>query len=38
MALQRVLSMKAAGNDTDVAILMNEVRELLRINDKTAIF
>lgn len=38
MALQRVLSMKAAGNDTDVAILLNEVRELLRINDKTAIF
>ena len=38
MALQRVLSMKASGNDTDVAILMNEVRELLRINDKTAIF
>ena len=38
MALQRVLSMKASGNDTDVAILMNEVRKLLRINDETAIF
>ena len=38
MALQRALSMKADGNDTDVTILMKEVKELLKLNDKTAIF
>ena len=38
MQLQRALSLKASGNDTDVAVLMKEVKELLRLNDKTAIF
>lgn len=38
MALQRALSMKADGIDTDVTILMKEVKELLKLNDKTAIF
>lgn len=38
MVLQRALSLKADGNDTDVAILMKEVKELLKLNDKTAIF
>ena len=38
MALQRALSMKADGVDTDVTILMKEVKELLKLNDKTAIF
>ena len=38
MALQRALSMKADGVDTDVTILMKEVKALLKLNDKTAIF
>ena len=38
MALQRALSMKADGIDTDVTVLMREVKELLKLNDKTAIF
>ena len=38
MALQRALSMKANGIDTDVTVLMKEVKELLKLNDKTAIF
>ena len=38
MALQRALSMKADGIDTDVTVLMKEVKELLKLNDKTAIF
>ena len=38
MQLQRALSRKAAGDDTDVAVLMKEVKELLKLNDKTAIF
>lgn len=38
MTLQRALSLKAAGSDTDVAVLMREVKELLKLNDKTAIF
>ena len=38
MTLQRALSMKASGDDTDVAVLMNEVKNLLKLNDKTAIF
>lgn len=36
--LQRALSMKASGNKTDVVVLMNEVKELLRLNDNTAAF
>lgn len=38
MQLQRALSMKAAGTDTDVVVLMHEVKEILKLNDKTAIF
>ena len=38
MSLQRALSMKADGIDTDVTILMKEVKALLKLNDKTAIF
>ena len=38
MQLQRALSRKASGDDTDVAVLMKEVKELLKLNDKTAIF
>lgn len=38
MALQRALSMKADGIDTDVTVLMREIKELLKLNDKTAIF
>lgn len=38
MQLQRALSMKAAGNDTDVVVLMQEVKNILKLNDKTAIF
>ena len=38
LTLQRALSLKAAGSDTDVAVLMREVKELLKLNDKTAIF
>ena len=38
VALQQALSMKADGIDTDVTILMKEVKELLKLNDKTAIF
>ena len=38
MALQRALSLKADGIDTDVTVLMKEVKELLKLNDKTAIF
>lgn len=37
-ALQRALSMKASGNSENVAVLMHEVKKLLRINDNTAIF
>lgn len=36
--LQRALSIKASGNKTDVVVLMNEVKELLRLNDNTATF
>lgn len=36
--LQRALSMKTSGNKTDVVVLMNEVKELLRLNDNTATF
>lgn len=38
LALQRAISMKADGNQTNVAILLAELKELLRINDLTAIF
>ena len=38
MQLQRALAMKAAGADTDVVVLMHEVKEILKLNDKTAIF
>jgi hypothetical protein len=38
LALQRALSMKASGDDTDVVVLMQEVKNLLKLNDKTAIF
>ena len=38
LALQRALSMKASGDDTDVEVLMQEVKNLLKLNDKTAIF
>lgn len=37
-ALQQALSLKASGDDTDVAVLMKEIKELLKLNDKTAIF
>lgn len=38
MQLQRALSLKVDGDDRDVTILMEEVKKLLRINDRTAIF
>lgn len=38
MQLQRALSMKAAGTDTDVVVLMQEVKNILKLNNKTAIF
>ena len=38
IALQQALSMKASGCDEDAAILMQEVKKLLKLNDKTAIF
>ena len=38
LALQQALSMKASGDDTDVVVLMQEVKNLLKLNDKTAIF
>ena len=38
LALQRALAMKASGDDTDVVVLMQEVKNLLKLNDKTAIF
>ena len=38
IALQQALSMKASGVNEDAAILMQEVKKLLKLNDKTAIF
>ncbi len=38
LALQQALSCKVRGENTDVAILLAELKELLRINDNTAIF
>ena len=32
MQLQRALSMKAAGTDTDVVVLMQEVKNILKLN------
>lgn len=37
-ALRRALSVKSAGDNTDVQVLMREIKDLLKINDKTAIF
>lgn len=38
LALQQALSRKTAGDTTDVAILLKEIKALLKINDNTAIF
>lgn len=38
LVLQQTLSRKADGDTTDAAVLMNEIKQLLRLNDKTAIF
>lgn len=38
LVLQQTLSRKADGDRTDAAVLMNEIKELLKLNDKTAIF
>lgn len=38
MALRLALSQKVSGSQTNVAVLMNEIKALLKINDKTAIF
>lgn len=38
LVLQQTLSRKADGDTTDAAVLMNEIKELLNLNDKTAIF
>lgn len=38
MQLQRALAMKSNGDSTDVCVLMKEVANLLKLNDKTAIF
>lgn len=38
LALQQALSRKAGGDDTDVTVLLKEIKELLKLNDKTAIF
>ncbi len=38
LVLQQTLSRKADGDTTDAAVLMNEIKELLKLNDKTAIF
>ena len=38
LTLQRALSMKSSGNNADVAILMKEIKEILKINNNTAIF
>lgn len=38
MLLQRVIAERSSGNQTQVKILLNEIRELLKINDRTAIF
>ncbi len=38
LALQQALSSKHQGNKQDIAVLLRELKELLRINDNTAIF
>jgi hypothetical protein len=38
MQLQRALAMKSNGDSTDVCVLMKEVANLLKLNNKTAIF
>lgn len=38
LVLQQTLSRKADGDTTDAAVLMNEIKQLLNLNDKTAIF
>lgn len=38
LALQQALSLKVRGSDTDIVLLLSELKELLRINDNTAIF
>lgn len=38
VTLQQALSMKADGDRHDVAVLMREIKQLLHINDNTAIF
>ena len=38
LVLQQTLSRKAEGDTTDAAVLMNEIKKLLNLNDKTAIF
>ena len=38
LVLQQTLSRKAEGDTTDAAVLMNEIKQLLKLNDKTAIF
>lgn len=35
LVLRQTLSMKAAGSRRDCVVLMNEIRELLKLNDKT---
>ena len=35
LVLRQTLSMKVAGSRRDVVVLMNEIRELLKLNDKT---
>ena len=36
--LQIALSWKSRGDETDVAVLLNEIKNLLKLNDQTAIF
>lgn len=38
LVLQQTLSRKADGDTTDAAVLMSEIKKLLNLNDKTAIF
>ena len=36
--LQIALSWKSRGDETDVAVLLNEIKNLLKLNDQTAVF
>lgn len=38
LALRQALSLKDSGSTKDVAVLMREIKELLRIHDKVAVF